>query len=100
MLFQGAAGNVRITMALIGTAFAETANVTIDNVNNNGTITAENRDNNTNGGATGYHIAGIAGFTTNDGASQQKVIISDCINYGDITSATGRTAGIVAAANR
>ena len=26
MLFQGAAGNVRITMALIGTAFAETAN--------------------------------------------------------------------------
>ena len=31
---------------------------------------------------------------------QQKVIISDCINYGDITSATGRTAGIVAAANR
>lgn len=80
-------------MALIGTAFAETANVTIDNVNNNGTITAENRDNNTNGGATGYHIAGIAGFTTNDGASQQKVIISDCINYGDITSATGRTAG-------
>ena len=34
------------------------------------------------------------------GLLQQKVIISDCINYGDITSATGRTAGIVAAANR
>ena len=90
MLFQGAAGNVRITMALIGTAFAETANVTIDNVNNNGTITAENRDNNTNGGATGYHIAGIAGFTTNDGASQQKVIISDCINYGQPLYPTGQ----------
>ena len=100
MHFQGTAGSVRITMALIGTAFAETAGVTIDNVNNNGAITAENRDNNTAGGATGYHIAGIVGFSSNDGSSQQKVIISDCINYGDMTSATGRTSGIVAAANR
>ena len=40
------------------------------------------------------------GFSSNDGSSQQKVIISDCINYGDMTSATGRTSGIVAAANR
>lgn len=97
---SGHGGSVRITMALIGTAFAETAGVTIDNVNNNGAITAENRDNNTAGGATGYHIAGIVGFSSNDGSSQQKVIISDCINYGDMTSATGRTSGIVAAANR
>lgn len=67
---------------------------------NNGAITAENRDNNTAGGATGYHIAGIVGFSSNDGESQQKVVISDCINYGNMTSATGRTSGIVAAANR
>ena len=67
----------------------------VANINNGAKL-----DNNTAGGATGYHIAGIVGFSSNDGSSQQKVIISDCINYGDMTSATGRTSGIVAAANR
>ena len=72
MHFQGTAGSVRITMALIGTAFAETAGVTIDNVNNNGAITAENRDNNTAGGATGYHIAGIVDSPPTTGRRSRK----------------------------
>ena len=101
MLFQGAAGaSVPMYMAMIGFAFAETAGVTIDSVNNNGEITAENRTPNLEAGANACHIAGIVGFASNDGASQQKVIVSDCINYGAMTSATARTSGIVAAANR
>ena len=101
MLFQGNAGaSVPMYMAMIGLAFAETQGVTIDSVNNNGEITAENRTPNLEAGANACHAAGIVGFASNDGSSQQKVIISDCINYGAMTSATARTSGIVAAANR
>lgn len=101
MRFEGAAPtNAPMYMALIGFAFAEGQGVVIDSVNNNGEITAENRTPNLEAGANACHIAGIVGFATNDGASQQKVIVSDCINYGAMTSATARTSGIVAAANR
>lgn len=101
MLFQGAAGaSVPMYMGLIGFAFAETAGVVIDSVNNNGEITAENRTPNLEAGGNACHAAGIVAFATNEASSQQKVIISDCINYGAMTSALARTSGIVAAANR
>ncbi len=101
MRFRGAAGaNVPMYMALVGFAFAETTGVVVDSVNNNGEITAENPTPNLEAGANACHIAGIVGFTTNEASSQQMVVISDCINYGAMTSATARTSGIVAAANR
>lgn len=100
MTFQGQAGSSQMTMALVGYAFACDSTVTLDNLVNNGEIVAENLDGNSTSGATAYHIAGIAGFTTNDSGSSKYVVVSNCINYGDMTSATCRTSGIDAAANR
>ncbi len=87
-------------MSLIGYAFTENQDITIDSVDNFGEIVAENRDGNDQGGATTFHIAGILGFGTSTAGTQHFITVSDCTNEGNMTSATCRTAGICAAANR
>lgn len=102
MTFKGKTGanNSAQFMALIGYAFTEKSAVTIDSIDNYGEITAENADNNQQGGASAQHIAGIVGFSSSDASATTFVTISDCSNSGNMTSATCRTSGICAAANR
>ncbi len=102
MTFKGKTGanNSAQFMALIGYAFTEKSAVTIDSIYNYGAITAENADNNQQGGASAQHIAGIVGFASSDASATTFVTISDCSNSGNMTSATCRTSGICAAANR
>lgn len=102
MTFKSRTGatNAAQFMALIGYIFTENSEVIVDSVDNFGEIVAENLDGNNQGGATAYHIAGIAGFATATVDTQHFVTISDCSNEGNMTSATCRTSGICAAANR
>lgn len=69
----------------------------LDNVDNYGEINAVPGGNTANGG-TGVQVAGIAGFS-NTANSSVKNLIENCDNYGNLTTSTGRTAGILAAAN-
>lgn len=69
----------------------------VDNVDNHGAVNAHT-GNNTAAGATGMQVGGVVGFsnTTNSGI---KNLIENCDNHGDLTTSTGRVAGILAAAN-
>lgn len=102
MTFQSKTGvkNAAQFMALIGYVFTEKSEVIIDSIDNFGEITAENADGNDQGGANAFHIAGIVGFSTATVDTEHFVTISDCSNEGNLTSATCRTSGICAAANR
>lgn len=100
MKFDGNGGdNKRMTMAVVGMAFAETDSTIISNVVNNGKIVAAAGGNTKNGG-TAVHVAGLLGFGTNHLNSTQIVAVLDCVNNGDIESATARASGLVAACNR
>ena len=100
MTFKGKAGSVFMSMAMIGQVYSELIGVTVDSCHNHGEIVAENTDN-LEAGAKAYHIAGIVGFAHAPTTDQTVVsTISDCSNAGNMTSATGRTAGIVGAMNR
>ena len=69
----------------------------LDNVDNYGEVNAHH-GNNTAAGATGVQVAGITGFS-NTTSSGVKNLIENCDNYGNMTTSTGRLAGILAAAN-
>lgn len=100
MSFDGAAGdNKRVTMGIFGFAFAGENGVVLENITNTGAVTAT-AGGNTKNGATAVQVAGILGFGTNLINTETKVVISHSVNRGDITSATARASGIVAAANR
>ena len=100
MKFDGNGGdNKRMTMAVVGMAFAETDSTVISNVVNNGKIMAAAGGNTKNGG-TAVHVAGLLGFGTNHLNSSEIVAVLDCVNNGDIESATARASGLVAACNR
>ena len=100
MTFDGNGGdNKRMTMAVIGMAFAETDSTVISKVVHNGKIVAKAGGNTKNGG-TAVHVAGILGFGTNHLNSSDIVAVLDCVNKGDIESATARASGLVAACNR
>ena len=100
MKFDGNGGdNKRMTMAVVGMAFAETDSTVISNVVNNGKIVAAAGGNTKNGG-TAVHVAGLLGFGTNHLNSTEIVAVLDCVNNGDIESATARASGLVAACNR
>ena len=73
----------RMTMSVVGFAFAETIGVEISNIVNNGAITATDGGNIKNN-ATAVHIAGIIGFGTNDISSTKTVNVKQCINNADI----------------
>ena len=99
MTFSGTCKSKRVTMAVVGMAFAETDSTVVSNVVNNGKIVASDGGSNQNG-ANAIHIAGILGFGTNHLNSSEIVAVLDCTNNGDIESATARTSGIAAACNR
>ncbi len=99
MTFNGKAGAVHMSMALIGQVYCGDGNVTIDSCHNHGEIQAENTDN-LEAGAKAYHIAGIVGFAHAKSDTQFLNTISDCSNSGNMKSSTGRTAGLVGAMNR
>ena len=100
MKFDGNGGdNKRMTMAVVGMAFAEADSTIISNVVNNGKIVAAAGGNTKNGG-TAVQVAGLLGFGTNHLNSTQIVAVLDCVNNGDIESATARASGLVAACNR
>ncbi len=99
MTFSGTCKSKRVTMAVVGMAFAETDSTVVSNVVNNGKIVASDGGSNQNGG-NAIQIAGILGFGTNHLNSSEIVAVLDCTNNGDIESATARTSGIAAACNR
>ena len=79
---------------LLGTASGKTQ---LDNVDNYGVVNAHT-GNNTAAGATGMQVGGIAGFShTTDSAVKNR--IENCDNHGNLTTSTGRVAGILAASN-
>ena len=99
MTFKGKAGAVFMSMAMFGELYCKDNGITIDSCHNYGEITAENTDN-LEAGAKAYHIAGIAGMAHALDGSTAITTVSDCSNAGNMTSATARTSGIVAAMNR
>lgn len=100
MTFSGdASANKRVTMAVVGMAFAQADSVVIKNIINNGAIKASDGATTQNGG-NAVHVAGILGFGTNHIDTGDIVAVIDCINNADMESATARTSGLVAACNR
>ena len=91
--------NARVTMGIIGFAFAAGTETSISDVVNYGAVTATTGGNTANG-ATAVQVAGIVGFSTNDVDSSVSVKVTRCENRGAITGDTARAAGIVAACNR
>lgn len=91
--------SVRACLGMVGYVYGDATSglSTVSGLNNYGKITADNGANTANG-ATGFQVAGIAGFG-NTGAADVTNQISNCVNYADIEAETGRSAGILAAAN-
>ena len=107
LTYDGAASapdNVRMTLGMVGFAFATNSDVVIENLVNKGQIVSKNSGHNSKNGATAVQVAGILGFGTNgieagvDMTGYVKVV--NCTNDGNITSDAARSAGIVGAANR
>ena len=99
MKYTGTSDNVKTTLAVVGMAFAETQDVLIENVVNEGNITAVSGGSNQNGG-NAVQVAGILAFGTNHASVSKVAHVKDCTNKGNIESATARASGIVAACNR
>ena len=99
MKYTGTSDNVKTTLAVVGMAFAETQDVLIENVVNEGNITAVSGGSDQNGG-NAVQVAGILAFGTNHASVSKVAHVKDCTNKGNIESATARASGIVAACNR
>ena len=99
MKFTGTSNNKKVTLAVVGMAFAQNQDVLIENVVNEGNITAVSGGTAENGG-NAVQVAGILGFGTNHVDVSKVVNVKDCTNKGNIESATARASGIVAACNR
>lgn len=69
----------------------------LENVDNYGSVNAHGGSN-TNNGGTGFNVAAIAGFSQTNNSNIRNTI-EGCDNYGNVTTSTGRAAGILAAAN-
>lgn len=98
MSYTGTSG-ARVTMAMAGMMFTNEQSSAITNCTNYGAINAVDGGS-TQNGAAAIQVAGIAGFASNDASSVLHNTVSKCTNNGDMQSATARTSGIVAAANR
>ena len=90
--------NLRTTMAgFAGYVISMASEKTVlDNLKNYGSITGA-PGNNTKNGATSVMIAGIAGLAHTN-ASAVGNFITNCDNYGNMTSSVARASGILAAA--
>lgn len=97
--YTGTSDSKKTTLAVVGMAFAETQDVLIENVVNEGNAAAVSGGTNQNGG-NAVQVAGILGFGTNHVSVSKIVHVKDCINRGNLESATARTSGLVAACNR
>ena len=91
--------NIRLTMGIIGFAFASDSDTRIENVKNYGDIKAESAGN-TKSGATGVHIGGILGFGSILNNGTHFNYMTECDNYGNLDTKVGRASGIVGTANR
>ena len=98
--FDGAApDNIRMTIGMVGLAFADKNGARLEKLVNHGALTATSGGN-TKNGATGIHVGGIVGFSSNKSNTTAVVTIAECTNYGDLDTQVARASGIVAAANR
>ncbi|MBR4775879.1 MAG: hypothetical protein IK008_07265 [Bacteroidales bacterium] len=90
----------RVAMGMVGYVYgdADSGLSTLSGLNNYGKVEGTQSGNNAGYGATGVHAAGIAGFG-NTGASGVINLITGCTNYAAVETSTGRSAGILAAAN-
>ena len=90
----------RVSMGMVGYVYGDTASgkTILSGLKNYGKLTATQSSSNSGNGATAVQVAGIAGFG-NSGDTSIVNEISGCTNYGDIETATGRSAGILGAAN-
>lgn len=98
--FDGAAPDeTRMTIGMVGLAFADKNGARLEKLVNHGALTATSGGN-TKNGATGIHVGGIVGFSSNKSNTTAVVTIAECANYGDLDTQVARASGIVAAANR
>ena len=98
--FDGAAPDeTRMTIGMVGLAFADKNGARLEKLVNHGALTATSGGN-TKNGATGIHVGGIVGFSSNKSNTMAVVTIAECANYGDLDTQVARASGIVAAANR
>ena len=90
----------RVAMGMVGYVYGDLESdvSTLSNLNNYGAVSATQADANTGNGATSVQVAGIAGFSNSGGASIINQI-SGCTNHANIVTSTGRSAGVLAAAN-
>lgn len=97
---QGGGDNVRESAGgIVGAICANENDSHILSCTNYGKITSKNSVN-TKNGATGIHVGGIVGFSSNKSNTTAVVTIAECTNYGDLDTQVARASGIVAAANR
>ena len=89
----------RVSAAMVGFIFSETEGTKLERLQNYGAVEADTHGNSTNGGNTAIHMAGICGFATGNATNKICNDIAYCDNYGNITSNSARSSGIVAAAN-
>ncbi|WP_295940749.1 DUF4886 domain-containing protein [uncultured Alistipes sp.] len=89
----------RISVAMVGFIYSQEKAATLDNLKNYGKITVDTKGNSGNGAGAAIHAAGICGFATGNTTAKICNVIAYCDNYGDITSTSARSSGIVAAAN-
>ena len=101
-LGNNAAGRTMVG-GIVGEVHPSNVAAALSNLHNYANIgTAEtpfSRGNNSGNGGNGFHVGGIAGFSTNLN-NTTPVTFTDCINEGDIYTNAGRSSGIVAACNR
>ena len=90
---------LRMTIGMVGLAFADKNGARLEKLVNHGALTATSGGN-TKNGATGIHVGGIVGFSSNKSNTTAVVTIAECANYGDLDTQVARASGIVAAANR
>ena len=93
------ADNIRMTMGIIGMAFATAKATDISNLVNHGAISVD-KCNNTKNNANAVQVAGICGFSSNNANVTYTVNFTDCVNNGNMTGNNGRMSGIVASCNR
>lgn len=89
----------RVSAAMVGFIFSETEGTKLERLQNYGAVEADTHGNSANGAGAAIHMAGICGFATGNATNKICNDIAYCDNYGNITSNSARSSGIVAAAN-
>ena len=99
---NNAAGRTMVG-AIIGEVHPGTVPASLSRLHNYATIGSSSseftRGGNAGSGGNGFHVGGIAGFSTNLNNSTM-VTFENCVNDGDIYTNVGRSSGIVAACTR